>query len=595
MKWYRQVQFVAAVPMPPETADEYGTTVNGMWVDPEPHTAEEVARARARGRRVLFSVPMIALTPRVYEASATAHLLEEVCRDVDGAPSECDWYYWEAKPVYSACIYSDDFRTYLLDRCKDGIDRGMDVVNLDEIMTSVGLMNRDPGGSGFCTRCLERFRSHLREEGHAEVPAEDEPLRSALRADDDLYERYRRFHEHEAFRVIVAFIEELRSYAASTNPDFAISANVAYLGNLVPTYGALWGCMWGSHVDFVLMENHYRVEHQAPHLVLPRGTFAAWYRLGSSFTGAPTWICPSITVPRQLAGHQRTTYYLLMFLEAYANGGRWGYYWWPGVDVETRLAATAPETLKPFIRFIGEHRELYEDAVAANEIAILYADGAISQRPDTHVKYLALAQALAERGYQFDVVYGGDGRFNPDELDPETLARYRVILLPEARDLGQAPSAALEAFARAGGELVVFSESPLDPELVEPADGTALDDFWREYRDEDRDRIVAHLTGSASARIEASDASVGVTRYVLGERHVLHLLDYRYDEATDAVAPIRDLSIRIPWAGGDASCTVLSLRGESHVTARVDDGALVVVVPELDPYAVLVVAPEAGT
>jgi hypothetical protein len=31
-------------------------------------------------------------------------------------------------------------------------------VNLDEIMTGIGLMNRKPGGSGFCARCLARFR-----------------------------------------------------------------------------------------------------------------------------------------------------------------------------------------------------------------------------------------------------------------------------------------------------------------------------------------------------------------------------------------------------------------------------------------------------
>jgi hypothetical protein len=595
MEWYRQVQFVAAIPMPPDKADEFGTTVNGMWADPERRRAEEVARAHDEGRRVLFSVPMIALTPRVYEAVTAAYLLDEVCHDIDGASSECDWYYWEAKPVYSVCIYSDIFRRYLLDRCRDGIDRGMDVVNLDEIMTSVGLMNREPGGSGFCSRCLERFRAHLSADADPELlTAGDDALRAMLRADDVLYGRYRRFHEDEAFRVMVGFIEELRSFAAAHNPAFAITANVAYLGNLVPTYGALWGCLWGPHVDFVLMENHYRAEPRSPHLVLPRGKFTAWYRLGSSFRGAPPWICPSITVPRQLEGHRRTTYYVLMFLEAYANGGRWGYYWWPGVDIQTRLAATAPEALKAYIRFIGEHRGLYEAAVAKNELAILYADGAISQRPETHVKYLALAQALAERGHQFDVVYGGHGRFNPDELDPQTLARYRVILLPEARDLGEAPAVALEAFARAGGELIAFSESPLDPDLVRRAYGELLVDFWRHYRDEDRDRIIASVAAPPSSRIESSDPAVGVIRYALDERQVLHLLNYRYDEATDSVAPITDLRLRVPWQDGHASCTLLDLGGARRLTARNEDGALVVDVPKLDPYAILVAAPESG-
>ena len=63
--------------------------------------------------------------------------------------------------------YSDAFRGYLMERCTNGVDLGMDVVNLDEIMTSVGLMSLEARGTGFCSRCLERFRSHLREIGDA--------------------------------------------------------------------------------------------------------------------------------------------------------------------------------------------------------------------------------------------------------------------------------------------------------------------------------------------------------------------------------------------------------------------------------------------
>ncbi|MGH7542268.1 MAG: hypothetical protein ACRELC_14845, partial [Gemmatimonadota bacterium] len=131
MDWYRQVQFVAAVPMPPEVAEAFGTTVNGMWAAPERSSPETVEEAHRLGQRALFSVPMIALTPAVYEEPGTAHLLDEVCRDVDGGAAECGWYYWEPNPVYSVCIYSDVFRSYLLTRCMAGVDLGMDVVYLD--------------------------------------------------------------------------------------------------------------------------------------------------------------------------------------------------------------------------------------------------------------------------------------------------------------------------------------------------------------------------------------------------------------------------------------------------------------------------------
>ena len=590
MEWYRQVQFIAAVPMPPEMADEFGTTVNGMWASPEFGDPYVVTEQHREGRRVLFSVPLIALVPKVYEEPGAEYLLDEVCRDIDGGPAECDWYYWETKPVFAACIYSEVFRTYLLDRCKGGVDRGMDVVNLDEIMTSVGLMDRDPGGTGFCPRCLNRFRSHLREGGDADLAATgDDDLRHALRTDDDLYERYRRFHEREAFHVMVGFMIELRAYADAKAPAFSISANVAYLGNMVPAFGTLWGPLWGPHVDFVLTENDYRIEHGQPHLLLPRGKFAAWYKLGAAFKGTPTWICPSINVPRQLAGEDHRRYYELMFLEAYANGGRWGYYWWPGVDEETRRQATAPDAIKEHIRFIDAHRDLFEETTSMNDLAILYADGPIMRRPETHENYLALAQALAELGYQFDVLYVGDGGFNPEALDLATL-RYRAVLVPEARDLGASSAATLEAYARSGGQVVVYSESPLDPALIRREDGQVLADFWRDYRDPDRERIATTVERFRSSRILTSDPSVLPVRYAVEGRQVLHVLNYGYRADVDRVAPVVDLQVRLPWAGGAPSCTQVRPDDERELPCRVDGDELVLDLPELELYALVVIA-----
>jgi hypothetical protein len=589
VEWYREVQFVSAVPMPHELVEEFGTTVNGMWAAPERSSPETVAEAHRLGQRTLFSVPMIALTPAVYEEPGTAHLLDEVCCDVRGGAAECDWYYWESKPVYSICIYSDAFRDYLMRRCEAGIDVGMDVVNLDEIMTSVGLMNLEPRGSGFCSRCLDRFRGALHRTGDRLGSADDATLRRALEVDHELFGRYRTFHEREAFDVTIGFIRELRAYAAERNPRFAISANVGYLGNLVGRFGSLWGCVWGPHLDFVLFENDYRIEPRSPHLVLPRGRFLAWYRLGEAITGAPAWICPSINVPRQLAGRSMLRYYELMFLEAYANGGRWGYYWWPGVDVDTRRAATAPDALKEHIRFIDANRDLYEEVGAPNEAAIVYAEGPMLARPEGHRRYLALAQALAETGCQFDVVYVGDGEFNTDALEPDRLAPYRTVLVPEGRDLGEGPVAALRAFAQGGGAVVAYSDVPLDGSLLRRAHERALDVYWQHYRDEDRERIVAEAEVPASSTVGSSEPGLGIVRSIQEGRHVLHLLSYRYDEASDTVTPVRDARLRIPWDGSGASCTVRTLAGERPVGSRIDGESVIVDVPDVDPYAVLVV------
>ena len=89
----------------------------------------------------------------------------------------------------------------------------------------------------------------------------------------------------------------------------------------------------------------------------------------------------------------------------------------------------------------------------------------------------------------------------------------------------------------------------------------------------------------------ASDPAAVVTRYRVGERHVLHLLDYRYDEATDTITPIADLELRMPWPTRDASCWMVTLDGRRDLVAHVEDAELIVEVPELDPYAVLIVQP----
>ena len=589
MDWYRQLQFMAAVAMPEEIADDLGTTVNGMWHAPEARSAEDVATAQAKGQRVLFSVPMIALVPRVYEVDEFAYLLDEVCADIDGGDAHVDWYYWEPKPVYSVCIYSEPFRRYLLERCKEGVDKGMDLVNLDEINTSIGLMTRGPRGSGFCTLCLDRFRAHARggaDGGLADL--DDAALRRRLADDDELYGRYRRLHEFEAFRVMTGFIDELREYAYATNPDLAVTANLSYLGNIRPTLGALWGPLWGKFVDFGMMENHYIVEPDGDHLILPRGKFTAWYRLGTELTdGAPLWICPSITVPRQMAGEERVAYYELMFVEAYANAGRWGYYWWPGVDVDARMKATVPERLRDHIRFMVDNRDYYEEAVPDNDIAVLYLDSAIGARPETHSNYLALAQILAEAGYQYDTVYAGDGVFTPEDIG-ERLLPYRTVIVPEARNATSAQLANLESYSDRGGELIIFSDSGLSAKAARLADGDLLDRFWHEYRDEDRDQVVS-LMADVPSRIVVSDAAVNAIRYVRGAQQIIHLINYGYDAERDQVTPVKGLRVVLPESSDARSCRLLDVDGERTVDFRHEADRLVVDVPDLDVYAVLVV------
>jgi hypothetical protein len=607
MKWFEQVQFIAAVPMPIEWAREYGTTVNGMWADPDRWGKAEVEQAHAEGRRVLVSVPLIALTHGAYEQEENRYLMSEVCRDVFGNEAEVKWYYWDSKPVYAMCLYSRVFRDYLLAKIQKAIETGADVVNVDEIQTSIGLMSREEKDPGFCPKCLEKFCAHLDRDSSARSAAgvgnvgnlrenDYSALLQRLREDDAFYHLYVSFHERAAFQTVEEFLAEIRSATAAAGSEMAVIANLTGLGTFLETQGSLWGAAWGELIDFVIMENLYLLnpgtfQEGRAHWLLPRGKFTAWYRLAASFRSrAPAWICPQINVPRELAGKRSVNYYLLMFLEAYANNGRWGYYWWPGVDNETRRAATAPEAVKDYTQFILAHREYYEGLTTDNDVAILYANSAVLENRKGHFKYIALAQALAEGGFQYDVLYVGDDVFTPSDIDTRQLARYRAVLLPEAAGLTEKQLEALRAYSEGGGRVIAYSEIGLDasPSVTAITDDLLLD-FWHHYQDRDRSRILSPLEDMEGARIQTSDPRVSVVRYQTDGRVVCHVINYDYHESDDTIAAKRDVEVRLPW-NGDAptSGRCLSLDGERELAVSRNGSWLSFTVPSIDPYVLVV-------
>ena len=612
MQWYRELQFIAAVPMPLEWAREYGTTVNGMWDDPARWDESRLREAHDQGRRVLVSVPLIALTSRHYESDENRYLLKEACRDLFGNPAEVEWYYWDSKPVYSMCLYSEVFRGYLLEKCRAAAAAGVDVLSVDEIQTSIGLMSREPGGSGFCPRCLERFCAHL--EGDPEARrsagvADAADLRSAdyaallarLRAEEAFFRQYRAYHEAAAFATVRDFLDEIRAGAAEVakgGRQMAVTANLTGLGTFLEPNGRLWGAMWGELLDFVVMENIYLTvlgafETGPGHHLLPRGKFTAWYRLASSFSSkAPAWLCPQIYVPKQLAGRKSLNYYLLMFLESYANNGRWGYYWWPGVDEQTRLAATVPQAIKDYTRFMVAHREHYEQCSTENELLLLYPHSAMLANPKGHFKYLALAQALAEAGYQYDVHYCGDDVFTPGEIAEDALGRYAAVLVPEAGALTENQQHVLREYARQGGRVIAYSANRLgDCQGLTTISDDRLLDFWRGYQDRDRMRVISPVEQFPQARIITSDPDIGIVRYVKGERVICHVLNYDYHEVDDTIVPKQGVEIALPWRGKKAGgVRWLSLRGEEELPARVEGGRLAFTIPLVDPYGLAVIA-----
>lgn len=415
-------------------------------------------------------------------------------------------------------------------------------------------------------------------------PTDDE-LRSWLRDDPELYQRFLTEQQDAAFRAVQNLFDDLRKVALDAGQVVAITANVTGLGSFAGSNGQLWTAAWGELVDVIVLEAIYVVAQSQfhdpdAHKLLPRGTFAPLYRLGHAIgPRAPIWITPQINVPRQLAGQPRQRYYEMMFLEAYANRGRWGYYWWPGVDALTRREATAPEAIKTWTAFMRAHRDLYADVATANSIAIIYSNAAILAEPSTHDRYLALAQALYEGGVQYDVIYTGDERFVAADLDDSELDRYRLIVIPGIDGLTPSQAGAVERYRAQGGLTIGIAASSRE--------GERLDRFWADYGDTDRRTIIETCHIEDAERIIPSSPRVVATRYVAGGATVVHVLNYDYVAHSDEVAPANDLVLRLAWKGGVPAARLLSPVDERTLNARLDGQWLEVEVPILRDHAVV--------
>jgi hypothetical protein len=586
--WIHDLAFIAAIALPEDWAREFGTTVNGMWADPDRWTPDRVEAAHAEGRRILVSVPLIALTHEVYEAPDTAYLMDEVCRDIRGNPAEVEWYYWDAKPVYSLCVHSPVLRRYLVDRLRPAIAAGVDVVNVDEINTSVGLMTREPKGSGFCARCLDESAVVARARDDRGTGASADTVRAWLRDDDVLFAKFAEEQQRRAFEDAGALLTALRDLASSDGRDMAITANVAGLGAFVGNHGPLWSAMWGELLDLIMLEAIYVVaqsqfEDPHAHKLLPRGTFAPLYRLGGAIgPKAPIWIAPQINVPRQLAGQRRERYYELMFLEAYANGGRWGYNWWPGVDDATRRAATAPDALKEWTSFLRRHRDLLVGLTTDNEVAVVYSNAAVLRDPETHYRYLGLAQALYEGGVQFDVIYTGDDRFALASLDSAVLARYETVIVPGRGLLEERQAAAIEQYQRDGGTVISIDS--------DSSAANSIARFWAGYADADRDAVLASVPPPDRAVIRTSTPRVVGTKYLTSDgRVVVHLLNYDYHEDTDEIEPARNVEVSMGWPRDTATISLTTREGTAALSGIPSRGRVVFRVPILADYAIVTI------
>jgi hypothetical protein len=521
-------------------------------------------------------------------------LIEEcVVRDIHQQACHAHWV--ECPDREHRCYYMDRnnpvWREYLKAVIRIQVDAGVDGIQLDEAELPMGAFQY---GACFCKDCMKGFRSYLQELDPAQRdPALEGVDLATFHYGEWLLERGHDFKsdregsplfgDYYAFqcRAIKTYFAELadyaRSYARSAGREIIVSGNFF---NLEPMYLALV-----DDVDLVITEMRNTTYRQPE-----------WYRYVAAFAGDKDVVVvenPYGGVVPELIGllaeGRGHDLFRLSLFEAAALGANMSvpYGSWMGSVIEDSFYA--PHELAAGIQgFLAEHETLFARRTV-NDVAVVFSvestreligkadagDNTTNARDESVVvPYRAVTGALASAAVPFDVVIWADGVTAPDRASAEALARYSTVLLPDVHALTDVQAAALEGYLAGGGTVVVTDRTaPALPrhDGVRTADRTDLD------------RLLPH------GRQVETPASVAANIQQLGDgSYALHLLNYDYDPAADAVRPLPGVPLRVSLPKAKESATLVTPDGRRTPLDLVREDGVHAVTADLGLYSIVV-------
>jgi hypothetical protein len=553
-------------------------------------------------------------------------LIEEcVARDIDQQACHARWV--ECPDRDHQCFYMDRnnpvWREYLKAVIRIQVDAGVDGIQLDEAELPLGAMQY---GACFCRDCMAQFRSYL--QGLDEVPAELAGIDLAtfhygewLKGQGfDFRDRQREsplFDHYYAFQcsAIATHFAELaryaKSYARSQGREVLVSGNFF---NLDPHYLPL-----ADEVDLIITEMRNTTYRQPE-----------WYRYVDAFrryAGVADVVVVENpyggVVPELIdalaAGRGRDRLRLSLY-EAAAFGANMSvpYGSWMGATIQDSF--WAPHDLLVEVQDVVAGTEALRSNESANEVGVVYSvvsmrdlvneadtgDNLVNARDESvEVPFRRVTETLSHASVPFDVVIMTDGGLAGDRTSADDLGRYTTLVLPGCRWLTDHQVTTLLAHLDAGGRVVATGEVGTNAAGAE------------------RDRLRSHpgLTTTAAGAVldelvegpqVTCSAPLAVNLHRLDDGRVAaHLVSYDHDDEADRVRVLTDVRLDVRLGGERAALRqAQGTTGKAQGTDRAElvlpgrpatplevsevDGRLSVVLPEVGPYAVLVL-PGPGT
>ncbi|HVU22774.1 MAG TPA: alpha-amylase family protein [Opitutus sp.] len=316
-----------------------------------------------------------------------------------------------------------------------------------------------------CPRCRDAFAA----DAHAPLP--DETTASPAELD-----RYMQWKARAADRHVARMCAAVKSFG----PDKAYAAEV--FGSMFASGGRIWSGIdlysARDHFDF-LIATAFISENNADLHYDPIFHSATLVRMMKSLTPDKEAVI--------LYGDNGTSHRYIMdapvdtrvwLWEALSVGGRFWNCSFTGMDpAATHDRRTAFNSV-PVYSFVRDHEAALSHHVPVANVGIYYSRATrqfYRQPSPDGDRFGAAIQGVERTLLEGHIPYD----FIPDDqLTAEKLARYRVVILPNVRCLGDAEIAAFRDYVRAGGGLVATFATSLDDSAGSPRRDFGLADVF---------------------------------------------------------------------------------------------------------------------
>jgi hypothetical protein len=465
------------------------------------------------------------------------------------------------------------WREYVKAVIRIQVDAGVDGIQFDESDGPSGALQY---GGCFCEHCMRGFTAHLQGLARADLP---DDVAAAI-GPDFHYGRWLLEHGLERLpadepdflaRAYVTYLraanaanfhelaDYARQYAAAQGRPLLISSNLFD--------GAPWHDPLVADVDVLVPEQRHTLFRQP-----------AWIRYIAAFGGDKPvtvsfnpygGILPGL-VERMNDGADVDRFRVMLY-EAAALGANMSvpYGAWMGSVIEDAMYAPHSATVQ-IQDFIADHEDLYSTTTANDTAVVFGADanlhaeayrGAVQARLDPATGrrgqlaapsgFFSVADAVARTGQPFDVVIFHDGVLRKDDVDAQSLARYRHVLLPEVRVLTDQQAGALRGYLAGGGRLTVVGDlAPAAADLLDHP-GTRRVTSAEEALADHPSQVVVDGPADVAANLHRTAAGIA-----------LHLVSYDYDEAAGRTPTHEDVTVRVTLPATEGT-------GSPVTTARV--------------------------